>query len=112
MVWLNRLAMIKACKTVLRKLNTSQIEILIFCFISNIEFIVSSIDKKKLKLIKKSFKNLNIDFAPIGIAAGSAFGPNGAAAGAFLGTYLFVGCLAAAVYGKYSSAGDVFSVAI
>jgi hypothetical protein len=84
------------------------------------DLVVSNMDKlnrnqrinRKLKLIKKSFKNLNVDFAPIGIAAGSAFGPNGAAAGAFLGTYLFVGCVAVAVYGKYSSVEDVFPVAI
>lgn len=62
------------------------------------DFVVPNMDKlnrnqrinKKLKLIRKSFKNLNIDLAPYGIMAGSPLGPKGAAAGAFLGTYVLL----------------------
>jgi hypothetical protein len=42
-----RQKIIKARKAILRKLDTSQIEILIFCLILDIGFIVSSINKKK-----------------------------------------------------------------
>lgn len=82
------------------------------------DFVVPNMDKlnrnqrinKKLKLIRKSFKNLNIDLAPYGIMAGSPLGPKGAAAGAFLGTYVFIGCLAIVAYGKYSSTPDALHV--
>ncbi len=78
------------------------------------DLIVPNMDKinrnqrinKKFKLIRNSFKNLNIDLAPYGMATGAALGPKGAAAGAFLGTYVFIGCLAITTYGKFSSTPD------
>ena len=54
-------------------------------------------------MIKNSIKRLNIEFAPYGVAAGGfILGPQGAAAGAFLGSYVFVVCFAYTVFEKVS----------
>lgn len=45
----------------------------------------------KIKILKQSFIRMNAFYGPIGAMGGAAAGPKGAAAGAFLGSYIFGG---------------------
>ncbi len=58
---------------------------------------------KKLKLVKKSFKRLNLEYGPLGGAIGSLLGPKGMITGSFLGSYFFMGCLGVTIYQKFNS---------
>lgn len=58
---------------------------------------------KKLKLVKKSFKKLNLEYGPVGGALGSLFGPKGMITGSFLGSYFFAGCLVVTAYQRFKS---------
>ena len=65
---------------------------------------------KKLKLVKKSFQRLNLEYGPVGGAIGSFFGPKGMITGSFLGSYFFLGCLGVTVYQRIQSVNDQLSL--
>ncbi len=56
----------------------------------------------KLRLLQRTFKRLNLNYAPYGVVVGSLFGPKGTAMGSLLGTYIFLGCLSASVWRGFS----------
>lgn len=58
---------------------------------------------KKLRILRHSFKRLNLNYAPYGMAAGAFFGPKGTAAGSFLGTYIFLGCASASIWRHFGA---------
>lgn len=62
---------------------------------------------KKIKLVKQSFKRLNLEYGPVGGTLGSLFGPKGMITGSFLGSYFFVGCLGVTIYQKFKSKNTI-----
>ncbi|MBK7892155.1 MAG: hypothetical protein IPJ84_15330 [Bdellovibrionales bacterium] len=58
---------------------------------------------RKVKLVRGSFKRLNIEYAPIGAGAGVfVAGPKGAVIGAQLGVGIFVGCVGGVAFSRIS----------